>query len=155
MENAISKSALKELQANAETMTDVEFRQQGNAMLQACGKIVEKAQKESKTATKEYIDAVIKEVDEYIQSNGNKNKYKDWNLVLRKSIKNQWSCLKDIKTVSQPKKNDDYVNVDISYIGKYGETVFDVYPRKKGQTEWTEEDKERILKEKGGKRWIY
>ena len=63
MENAISKSALKEIQANAETMTDVEFRQQGNAMLQACGKIVEKAQKESKTATKEYIDAAKIEIN--------------------------------------------------------------------------------------------
>ena len=63
MENAISKSALKELQANAETMTDFEFRQQGNAMLQACGKIVEKAQKESKTATKEYIDAAKIEIN--------------------------------------------------------------------------------------------
>ena len=63
MENAISKSALKELQANAETMSDVEFREQGNAMLQACGKIVEKAMKESKTATKEYIDAAKIEIN--------------------------------------------------------------------------------------------
>lgn len=67
------------------------------------------------------------------------------------------NLIKNEKTISNSKhqQNDDYVNVDISYIGKYGETVFDVYPRKKGQTEWTEEDKERILKEKGGKRWIY
>lgn len=67
------------------------------------------------------------------------------------------NLIKNEKIISNSKhqQNDDYVNVDISYIGKYGETVFDVYPRKKGQTEWTEEDKERILKEKGGKRWIY
>ena len=104
---------------------------------------------------KDYINQVIDILDEQIQSTGNKNKYKDWNLVIRKAIRDKWSCLKGIKQVSQPQKNNDYVNVDISYIGKYGETVFDVYQRKKGQTEWTEEDKERILKEKGGKRWIY
>lgn len=42
------------------------------------------------------IDKVIDRIDEYVQSNGNKNKYKDWNLVIRKAIREKWSCLKDI-----------------------------------------------------------
>ena len=42
------------------------------------------------------IDKVIDRIDEYVQSNGNKNKYKDWNLVIRKAIREKWSCLNDI-----------------------------------------------------------
>lgn len=42
------------------------------------------------------IDNIINRIDEYVQSNGNKNKYKDWNLVIRKAIRAKWSCLKDI-----------------------------------------------------------
>ena len=42
------------------------------------------------------IDKIIDRIDEYVQSNGNKNKYKDWNLVIRKAIREKWSCLKDI-----------------------------------------------------------
>jgi hypothetical protein len=36
------------------------------------------------------VNNQIKLLDEYIQGNGNKNKYKDWNLVLRKSIRDNW-----------------------------------------------------------------
>lgn len=32
----------------------------------------------------------IKSLDEYIEANNNKNKYHNWNLVLRKSIKENW-----------------------------------------------------------------
>lgn len=39
---------------------------------------------------KEFIDKQIELLDEYIQSNNNKNKYTDFNLVLRKSIRNNW-----------------------------------------------------------------
>ena len=42
------------------------------------------------------IDKIIDRIDEYVQSNGNKNKYKDWNLVIRKAIREKWSCLNDI-----------------------------------------------------------
>lgn len=45
-----------------------------------------------------YAKQVIDRIDEYVQSNGNKNKYKDFNLVIRKAIRDKWSCLKDIKT---------------------------------------------------------
>ena len=71
MENAISKSALKELQDNAATMSDTDFREQGTAMLNACWKIVEKAIKDSKVATKDYIDAAkieIKALNSMIES---------------------------------------------------------------------------------------
>lgn len=39
---------------------------------------------------KDFIDNQIELLDEYIQSNNNKNKYTDFNLVLRKSIRNNW-----------------------------------------------------------------
>ncbi len=54
--------------------------------------------------TKDYIDFAIKQVDEYVQSTNNKNKYKDWNLVLRRAIRDNWSCLngKNRKTTTAP-----------------------------------------------------
>ena len=128
-------------------------------------KAIEKALKTYKEEEiKEYIDRynkVLKDKDWYFdtkwtlaeflkQKNGISNftdEGSKWINYLKHYEKSTPNC--------KPQQNDDYVNVDISYIGKYGETVFDVYPRKKGQTEWTEEDKERILKEKGGKRWIF
>lgn len=39
---------------------------------------------------KDYIEKVISALDEYVQSNGNKNKYKDFNLVIRKAIREKW-----------------------------------------------------------------
>lgn len=39
---------------------------------------------------KDFIDLQIKELDEYVQSNDNKNHYKDYNLVLRKAIRENW-----------------------------------------------------------------
>ena len=39
---------------------------------------------------KEYIDKMINALDEYIQSNDNKQKYKDFNLVLKKCIRENW-----------------------------------------------------------------
>ena len=38
----------------------------------------------------DHIKKQIELLDEYIQSNNNKNKYTDFNLVLRKSIRNNW-----------------------------------------------------------------
>jgi hypothetical protein len=43
-----------------------------------------------KDFTKDFIDNQIMLLDEYVQSNNNKYKYKDWNLVLRKSIREKW-----------------------------------------------------------------
>lgn len=39
---------------------------------------------------KEFIDKQIELLDEYIESNNNKNKYTNFNLVLRKSIRDKW-----------------------------------------------------------------
>ena len=44
---------------------------------------------------KDYIDFVINRLDEYVQSTDNKNKYKDFNLVIRKAIRDKWSILKE------------------------------------------------------------
>lgn len=44
---------------------------------------------------KDYIDKMIKALDEYVQSNNNKNKYKDFNLVLRKAIRENWFNIVD------------------------------------------------------------
>lgn len=39
---------------------------------------------------KEFIDNQINLLDEYVESNNNKNKYSNFNLVLRKSIRDNW-----------------------------------------------------------------
>jgi hypothetical protein len=39
---------------------------------------------------KEFIDYQIMRLDEYVESNNNKNKYKNFNLVLRKAIREKW-----------------------------------------------------------------
>lgn len=39
---------------------------------------------------KERIDKQIQEMDKYVESNNNKNKYSNFNLVLRKSIRENW-----------------------------------------------------------------
>ena len=43
-----------------------------------------------KDYNKELIDKMINSLDEYVQSNNNKNKYKDFNLVIRKAIRENW-----------------------------------------------------------------
>lgn len=50
----------------------------------------------------EFIENQIMLLDEYIESNNNKNKYSNFNLVLRKSIRDNW--FKNVKTTS---KNED------------------------------------------------
>jgi hypothetical protein len=46
---------------------------------------------------KEYIDQKILQLDEYIESNNNKNKYTNFNLVLRKAIREDWFTKKSYK----------------------------------------------------------
>lgn len=43
-----------------------------------------------KEFSKEFIDKQITLLDEYVESNNNKNKYTNFNLVLRKSIREKW-----------------------------------------------------------------
>lgn len=40
--------------------------------------------------SKEFIDYQIMQLDEYVESNNNKNKYSNFNLVLRKAIREKW-----------------------------------------------------------------
>ena len=54
------------------------------------------------------IDNQIKLLDEYVQSNGNKNKYKDFNLVLRKSIRENWFNGKRFSTIKNEKAVPDW-----------------------------------------------
>ncbi|MBQ6447129.1 MAG: phage replisome organizer N-terminal domain-containing protein [Bacillus sp. (in: Bacteria)] len=57
----------------------------------------------------DYITAVINKLDEYVQSNNNKNKYKDFNLVLRKAIRENW-----FKITMESKKNQDPIVTDLT-----------------------------------------
>lgn len=54
------------------------------------------------------INKQIELLDEYIQTNGNKNKYKDWYLVLRKSIRDKWFINGSTKEVKTPEWYNDY-----------------------------------------------
>lgn len=56
--------------------------------------------------TQEFIDAQINKLDEYVESNNNKNKYSNWNLVLRKSIRENW--FKDKKDKIQTENEKIY-----------------------------------------------
>lgn len=47
---------------------------------------------------KEYIDNQIDLLDEYVESNNNKNKYSNFNLVLRRSIRENWFKNKKIES---------------------------------------------------------
>lgn len=53
---------------------------------------------------KDFIDKQIDLLDEYVESNNNKNKYKDFNLVLRRSIRDNWFRRND--------KKNDFVSTD-------------------------------------------
>lgn len=46
---------------------------------------------------KEFIDKQIELLDEYVESNNNKNKYTNFNLVLRKSIRDNWFKSKKVE----------------------------------------------------------
>ena len=60
----------------------------------------EQLEKLNKDFGKSLVDKVISALDEYVQSNGNKNKYKDYNLVIRKAIRENWFKI----------KNDDFTS---------------------------------------------
>lgn len=46
---------------------------------------------------KDYINDLIMKLDEYVESNNNKNKYTNFNLVIRKAIREKWFIDKDKK----------------------------------------------------------
>lgn len=45
---------------------------------------------------KDYINEVINVIDEYVELNNNKNKYSNFNLVIRKAIREKWSLIQKI-----------------------------------------------------------
>lgn len=47
--------------------------------------------------SKEIVDIKINQLDEYVEMNNNKNKYKNFNLVLRKAIRENWFESNNIK----------------------------------------------------------
>jgi DNA-binding transcriptional ArsR family regulator len=58
---------------------------------------------------KDFIDRQIDLLDEYVESNNNKNRYTNFNLVLRRSIKNNW--FKDSKTPEWFDKEQEAVKI--------------------------------------------
>lgn len=57
--------------------------------------------------TEDYIIKIIKYLDEYIQSNNNKNKYKDFNLVIRKAIRENWFKNQIIQDLAKEQEGQD------------------------------------------------
>ena len=60
---------------------------------------------------KNYIDDFIERLDEYVESNNNKNKYTNFNLVIRKAIREKWFNDKEAtgkKIVHKSKWLDDF-----------------------------------------------
>ena len=63
MEKTLSKKAINSLKKNAETMTDIEFKKQGNFMISALINIVNEAMNQGKVASRHFFDGVNKEID--------------------------------------------------------------------------------------------
>ena len=60
---------------------------------------------------KDYIDDLIIKLDEYVESNNNKNKYTNFNLVIRKAIRENWFNDKNVsgkKIVRKSKWLEDF-----------------------------------------------
>ena len=106
---------------------------------------------EYNTPNYEYL---IKFLDEYIEMKG--YKAKSHYLAIKKWVVD--ACNEELKrnpSKLQQQQSDEYEDVSIGYIDKYGITVYASYPRKKGQTEWTEEERAKILKEVEGVKFLW
>ena len=62
---------------------------------------------------KDFIDNQITLIDEYVESNNNKNKYKNFNLVIRKSIRENWFVKQSFATTKEKKSNTAVSNDDL------------------------------------------
>jgi hypothetical protein len=73
----------------------------------------------------ERLEKQIELLDEYIESNNNKNKYTNFNLVLRKSIKENWfNNNRSVSAQPRTKKNEpDWLE---NYVNKFEEGVEDL-----------------------------
>ena len=75
-ENNISKDIFKEKQKYGENGKIILTLEQYKNLINDYGK--------------DYVDFMIEKLDEYVAMNNNKNGYKDFNLVLRKAIREKW-----------------------------------------------------------------
>lgn len=91
----------------------------------------------------------ITKLDEYVQSNNNKNKYKDFYLVLRKVIKEDWFHIsKDVQSASDTnidelvkevrsfKGDDDYIEQVLSWKGIDADTIKKVLDAVNNEIVW-------------------
>lgn len=63
MEKALTKKSISNLQRNAETMSDKDFKKQASSMLGALVNNVQKAMDDGKVASKHFFNGVNKEMD--------------------------------------------------------------------------------------------
>ncbi len=59
---------------------------------------------------KDFIDDVINALDEYVESNNNKNKYTNFNLVLRKAIREKWFKINEDNYKKPNETEEEYRN---------------------------------------------
>lgn len=60
----------------------------------------------------DYIDRQIDLLDEYVESNNNKNKYTNFNLVIRKAIREKWFDKKETKNNGNAKRYTASIDYD-------------------------------------------
>lgn len=60
----------------------------------------------------DYIDRQIELLDEYVESNNNKNKYTNFNLVIRKAIREKWFDKKETKNNGNAKRYTASIDYD-------------------------------------------
>ena len=56
--------------------------------------------------SKDYIDLVIDRLDEYLECNNNKNNYSNFDVLIRRMIRDKWGIIDNIK-VPEPKYTDE------------------------------------------------
>ena len=60
----------------------------------------------------DYIDRQIELLDEYVESNNNKNKYTNFNLVIRKAIREKWFDKKEVNNNGNAKRYTASIDYD-------------------------------------------
>lgn len=83
--------------------------------------------KEYEKLVNDYGESTIKEmitrVDEYVESNNNKNKYTNYNLVIRKAIRENWFTSKRTNSNDKVKKSNEYSNSYMNNLNKEMESL--------------------------------
>ena len=65
---------------------------------------------------KDEVERCIAYVDEYVQSNGNKNGYKDWNLVIGKAVREKWGRDKPAYPQKQRNKFNNFTSRESNFV---------------------------------------